>query len=132
MNVHPTCTRVVAGACVVALGEPIAGLFGNDKSLSDDLVAAGDARFERCWPMPVLPEHSAELASKIADTRSTGTSRSAGACTAAAFLKRFVEDGVKWAHVDIAGPAMPSNSPTYSGFGAQLLTEYAMRCAREQ
>ena len=51
--------------------------------------------------------------------------RYGGACTAAAFLQKFVEDGVKWAHVDIAGPAMPDAMTTYSGFGAKLLTQYA-------
>ena len=74
--------------------------------------------------MPILPEHTAELASKVADTRSTGKTRYGGACTAAAFLQKFVEDGVKWAHVDIAGPAMPADMPTYSGFGAQLLAQF--------
>ena len=58
--------------------------------------------------MPILPEHEAMLKNPYADTSSTGGSRYAGASTAAAFLQKFVSDGVKWAHIDIAGPAMYS------------------------
>jgi hypothetical protein len=58
--------------------------------------------------MPILPEHEEMLKNAFADTSSTGGSRYAGASTAAAFLQKFVADGVKWAHIDIAGPAMYS------------------------
>jgi leucyl aminopeptidase len=70
----------------------------------------GNETHERVWRMPILPEHEAMLKNQFADTSSTGGSRFAGACTAAAFLRKFVNDGVKWAHIDIAGPAMYSKA----------------------
>lgn len=97
----------LTGACVVALGEYASGLFYNDDGLRDELVAAADATFERVWPMPIFPEHEDELKTAQADVSSTGAGRYGGACTAAAFLRKFVDskDGaVRWAHLDIAGP----------------------------
>lgn len=68
---------------------------------------------------------------KTADLSNTGESRYAGASTAAAFLKQFVEKDVKWAHLDIAGPAMRKSgkgqfSAGGTGFGVQTLTRYMM------
>jgi leucyl aminopeptidase len=67
---------------------------------------------ERVWRMPILPEHTAELVgdgkTNQYDLRSIGKGREGGACTAAAFLQEFIHDGVAWAHLDIAGPAMIS------------------------
>ena len=106
-------------------------MWSNDDGLAAELVAAGDRCFERCWRMPVLPEHSKEIteAGGFSDLRSIGKGRDGGACTAAAFLQEFAEDGVKWAHVDIAGPAFASAARGHipkgsTGFGTQLLVEY--------
>ena len=72
----------LTGACVVALGEYAAGLFGNSAALRDALAAAAAARGELLWPMPILPEHTAELtACQFADIKSTGAGRYGGACT---------------------------------------------------
>ena len=86
---------------------------------------------EPVWRMPLLPEHTAELCrgSTAADLKSTGTGRAGGACTAAAFLAQFVRPGVRWAHIDIAGPAMISEARGSlpkggTGFGAQLIAEF--------
>lgn len=129
----------LTGACVIALGEYAAGLFGNNESLKNGLVAAGKTKDERLWPMPIFPEHKAELsASSQSDLQSIGAGRYGGACTAAAFLENFI--GYKgaddktvvpaWAHIDIAGPAMRSKAtvPHYvtsgTGFGVQALANY--------
>lgn len=118
----------LTGACVVALGEYTAGVFSNDPILAKRLEHAGEECFERCWPMPILPEHSAELSSDFADISSTGKGRFGGASTAAAFLEKFIRKDVRWAHVDIAGPAMYSAPREFmpkggTGYGAQLLLE---------
>ena len=81
----------LTGACVVALGEYAAGLFGNSSALRGALVAAGEARGERLWPMPIFEEHREEIrAAATADLQSTGGGRMGGACTAAAFLEFFI------------------------------------------
>lgn len=92
----------LTGACVVALGEHTAGLFVNDDDLANDLQAAGATCSERLHPMPITPDHREALKCEQADTNSIG-GKVAGACTAAAFLEKFVVEGVKWAHIDIAG-----------------------------
>ena len=96
----------LTGACVVALGEYTAGLFANNDHLAEALADAGDGCFERCWRLPILPEHTEELKGGYADLRSIGAGREGGSCTAAAFLGEFVRDGVAWAHLDIAGAGM--------------------------
>jgi len=125
----------LTGACVVALGEYTAGVFSNDENLSTELVNLGTRSFERCWPLPLLPEYTEELksGSEFADLRSIGSGREAGACTAAAFLGEFVskEKNVSWAHVDIAGSAMYSKPREFmskgaTGFGASLLAQLCL------
>lgn len=68
---------------------------------------SGTISYERCWRLPILPEHSAELKGSQSDSRSTGKGRYGGACTAAAFLKQFIDKDVDWAHIDIAGVYCP-------------------------
>ena len=79
--------------------------------------------------MPILPGHAKELESTVCDLKSTGKGKGGGACTAAAFLEAFVEPGVNFAHVDVAGPAMLSSPQAYmpengSGFGVQAIVQY--------
>ena len=98
----------LTGACVVALGEHAAGLFSNNAELADGLVACGKRCAEVYHPMPIYDGHRDELKCAQADLNSIGSSRWGGSCTAAAFLEHFVEKGVAWAHLDVAGPAMTS------------------------
>ncbi|KDO27530.1 hypothetical protein SPRG_06797 [Saprolegnia parasitica CBS 223.65] len=124
----------LTGACIVALGEYTAGLFSNSDTLATALIDAGASTHERCWRLPILPEHTAELKGSMCDSRSMGTGRYGGACTAAAFLQQFVEKDVAWAHVDIAGPSNYSAQRSYmpagaTGFGVQVLFEYLKRNA---
>lgn len=120
----------LTGACLVALGETTAGVFSNNDELSDSLIKAGAAVSEPCWRLPINEEHVSEITRPgPADIHSTGSGRYGGACTAAAFLKEFINEETKWAHIDIAGPAMLSKSRDWkpkdgTGFGVQLLVEY--------
>ncbi|RLN59300.1 hypothetical protein BBJ29_009105 [Phytophthora kernoviae] len=119
----------LTGACLVALGEQCAGLFSNSDELAKNLQETGTDCHERCWRLPILPEHSASLKGTQSDSRSTSRGRYGGACTAAAFLQQFVYEGVDWAHIDIAGPSDYSAAKSYfpkgaTGFGVQLLYNY--------
>jgi leucyl aminopeptidase len=96
-------TATLTGACMVALGEEIWGVFGTDRALVRDLLAAGQAAGEPGWELPLHRPYRKLIDSQIADVKNIGK-RYGGAITAALFLGDFVGD-VPWAHVDIAGPA---------------------------
>ncbi|HEU4991343.1 MAG TPA: leucyl aminopeptidase [Luteimonas sp.] len=91
----------LTGACVVALGKYATGLMSKHDDLSAELVAAGEATFDRAWPLPLWDEYQGMLDSQFADVYNIG-GRWAGAITAGCFLSRFTE-GQRWAHLDIAG-----------------------------
>jgi leucyl aminopeptidase len=117
----------LTGACVVALGEKIAGVFSNDEDLVASITASGEKTHERCWQMPLPDDYKELLKSDFADINNMPDSRWGGAITAALFLAEFVSD-VRWAHIDIAGPAYLKKGNAYcepggSGFGVRLLTE---------
>jgi leucyl aminopeptidase len=91
----------LTGACVVALGKYATGLMSKHDDLAAELVAAGEATFDRAWPLPLWDEYQGMLDSQFADVYNIG-GRWAGAITAGCFLSRFTE-GQRWAHLDIAG-----------------------------
>lgn len=114
----------LTGAIMVALANHYAGMFSNDDELAEQLTLASEKTGEKVWRMPVTAEYDKMIDSQFADVKNTG-GRLGGACTAAAFLKRFVND-VPWVHLDVAGTAMdsPKNeiSQTWaSGWGVRLL-----------
>lgn len=119
----------LTGAIIIALGHEHAGLFCNDESLAEQLVAAGTATGEEVWPMPLSAAYDKLLDSDIADVKNISGTRGAGAVTAAQFLQRFVDTSagaMPWAHLDIAGMAWASkaNGVTPKGataFGVRLL-----------
>jgi leucyl aminopeptidase len=118
----------LTGACVVALGEKIAGLMGNDDGWIDQVRAAADRVGERVWPLPLPADYRTSIDSPIADIKNVGP-REGGALTAGLFLQEFV-DGVPWAHLDIAGPAFLGAEDGYmpkggTGFGVRTLLELA-------
>ena len=120
----------LTGACVVALGEQLGGLFSNDEGLSKRLQRASKRTAEELWPLPIHASHREALKTTYADIRSTGKGKG-GASVAAAFLRHFIDEGVKWAHLDIAGPAMLSEAKEWrckggTGFGVQLLTDFVL------
>ena len=111
---HPDLVVDVAtltGACVVALGHRTAGLMATDQATADLVLDAAEAAGEDIWQLPIPEEIRSKLDSKVADLRSTGHERWAGALIAAAFLREFVAEGTGWAHLDIAGPAFLDGKP---------------------
>jgi leucyl aminopeptidase len=118
----------LTGACVVALGEFVTGLFTKNEGLSKELYQLGLKTHERVWPLPMWDEFHTLNKSNIADVKNVG-GRWGGAITAAKFLENFVDKKITWAHLDIAGPAMANNYNNYSkkymtGYGLRLLFEY--------
>lgn len=119
----------LTGAIVISLGHHHAGLFSNSDDLAEELTKAGLAEGERVWRMPLGSEYDSLIKSKFADMRNIG-GRAAGSITAAQFLKRFIKDGVRWAHIDIAGVAWvegekaPTDPSWASGYGPRLLTKW--------
>jgi leucyl aminopeptidase len=115
----PQCivdTATLTGACVVALGTDIAGAFGNDDVLAQELVAAGTRVGEPIWQMPLWKDYRQLIDSKVADIKNTGK-RYGGAITAAWFLAEFVGD-TPWVHLDIAGPAFQEGAHDLGPAGA--------------
>ncbi len=121
----------LTGACVVALGDRIAGLFSADASLREHILASSHHTHERCWSMPLPDDYQDLLKSDLADMRNIGPGRWGGAIVAALFLSRFVGN-TPWAHIDIAGPAHTRKASAYSeaggtGFGVRLLCDLLTR-----
>ena len=115
----------LTGACVVALGDRIAGLMGNDDDLIAELEDASFVSGERLWNLPLPDDYRKMLDSPIADLKNIG-GRSAGALTAGLFLREFVSEDVAWAHIDIAGPAFTDADDAEivkggTGFGVRVL-----------
>lgn len=118
----------LTGAIAVALGEFTAGLFSKNDQLADELLNASKVTFDRIWRMPMWDEYHTLNKSDVADVKNVG-GRWGGAITAAKFLENWVDKNIAWAHLDIAGPAMPSTINNYSktfmtGFGVRLLFEF--------
>jgi leucyl aminopeptidase len=99
----------LTGACVVALGNEVAGLFSSDDELAQKLIESGERTGERLWRLPHWDEYKELIRSEWADMKNSG-GRYGGAITAALFLKEFV-DCPSWAHLDIAGPAYTDETP---------------------
>ncbi len=93
----------LTGAIVIGLGHNAVGVFGNDQTVTDEVLAAGQAAGEPGWAMPLWDEYKEQIKSDVADLRNTG-GRAAGSITAALFLQEFV-DGYPWVHLDVAGTA---------------------------
>ena len=115
----------LTGACVVALGDNVAGLFSNDDQLQTRLQAAAEESGERVWPLPLWDSYLESMKSDVADLKNVD-GRKAGAITAAIFLKQFVPQSTPWAHLDIAGCAWEDKGSALvpkgaSGMGVHLL-----------
>ncbi len=93
----------LTGACLVALGTEVCALMSNSKKLSADLLKSSDSVDEKLWELPIIDEWRDDMKSNIADLKNIGSTRFAGTPKAAAFLQEFVQEGVDWAHLDIAG-----------------------------
>ena len=106
----------LTGACVIALGDDIGGLWSSDDLLADQLKNAADLAGEKMWQMPLEDKYFEGLKSQIADMKNVGP-RQAGSITAALFLKQFVNE-TPWAHLDIAGPAWIDQESGINNAGA--------------
>jgi leucyl aminopeptidase len=119
----------LTGACVVALGGKIAGLWSSDEALGTALQRAGESAGEKFWPMPLEEDYASGLKSVVADMKNTGP-RGGGAITAALFLKKFV-DKTPWAHLDVAGPVWTDKESGIdpagaTGFGVRTLVNWVL------
>ena len=118
-TLKPDCIvdlATLTGACVVALGPEVSGIFGTNQPLVDGLIAAGKATGEKIWQLPLVDEYWDMIKSDVADMKNSG-GRWGGSITAALFLKEFVGEGIPWAHIDIAGPALTESSQPYKPAG---------------
>ena len=118
----------LTGAMVVALGHEQAGLYANSDELAEQLTAAGKTSGDLLWRMPLGDGYDKLIDSPIADMKNVGP-REAGSITAAQFLLRYIEEGVRWAHLDIAGTAWAAKPGALwdkgaTGYGVRLLERF--------
>jgi leucyl aminopeptidase len=99
----------LTGACMVALGDEITGLFSNNRDLTEEVKKAAFEAGEKMWELPLEKEYKEMNKSEVADISNIPNSRYGGAITAALFLEEFV-DNKPWVHLDIAGPAFASKA----------------------
>ncbi len=118
----------LTGAIIISLAHEFGGMFTPDDKLAKQLNAAAEASGDKLWRMPLTKAHDDMIKSDIADMQNIG-GPGAGSSTAAAFLGRFIKDGVAWAHLDIAGMAWNTKDKPVcpkggAGFGVALLDEF--------
>jgi leucyl aminopeptidase len=101
----------LTGAQLVALGKRVSAVMANDDAVRDGVVAAAQRAGEAMWPMPLPEELRKGLDSKVADLANVSGEREGGMLTAGLFLREFVPAGVRWAHLDIAGPSYNEGEP---------------------
>ena len=128
----------LTGAQIVALGNRTYGVMSNDDAVRDGIVAAASRAGEAAWPMPLPEDLRKGLDSTVADLANVAPESQGGMLVAGLFLREFVPDGVRWAHLDIAGPAYHSGEPygytSKGGTGASVRTliQVAMDVANGQ
>ena len=120
----------LTGACVIALGDEMAGLWSNNDDLAEALDSAAQTGGEGLWRMPLRQSYRDGLKSLLADMKNTGP-RPGGSITAALFLKEFVAKDTAWAHIDIAGPVWSDkgkgvNPAGATGYGVRTLVNWVL------
>jgi leucyl aminopeptidase len=133
-NFKPACIvdlATLTGAISISLGSTYAGCYANDDELARQLITASLKTNEKLWRMPLHPDYNDMLKSTVADIANIGSEKGlAGSSTAAHFIGRFIKDGVKWAHLDIAGVAYDKKGTNpicpkgAVGFGVRLLNQF--------
>ncbi len=131
---QPACIvdlATLTGACIIALGDRVAGIMGNHSGLTRKIQETGEALGELFWPLPLYDFYFEDMKSDVADFKNVGN-RKAGTIIGAMFLKQFVEDSTPWAHIDIAGTAWAEKDLGWipkgaSGFGVRTLVELVRR-----
>lgn len=125
----------LTGACAIALGGEVAGLFCDDAALTERIRAIGGTVGEPFWPLPLWEGYQENLKSEVADISHMGP-REGGAINAALFLKNFVDENIVWAHLDIAGTDWAFKKTPLSpvgaiGFGVRTLVELARSYSKQ-
>lgn len=132
-GLDPGCivdAATLTGACVVALGLDVAGLFTNDQACCDAVTTAAAAAGEPVWQLPMFCDYDAQIESDVADIKNVGDGRWGGATTAAKLLERFV-GSTPWTHIDIAGPAFAEKpKPWIDGGGTGAMVRTLIELAR--
>jgi leucyl aminopeptidase len=118
----------LTGAIMIALGHEYGGLYSNDDGLAAELTAAGAATGDKLWRMPLAEAYDRLIDSPIADIKNVGP-REGGSITAAQFLARFIDEGVRWAHLDVAGMVWSDKGGTTfakgaTGYGVRVLDAF--------
>lgn len=119
----------LTGACMVALGEEVSGLFTNQEKLGAEIKKASEEVGEKFWPMPLEENYKELLKSEVADLKNVTCKRYGGAITAALFLQEFVDKNIPWVHLDIAGPAWEEKGTALTsrggtGFGVRTILNF--------
>jgi leucyl aminopeptidase len=118
----------LTGACIIALGNHFSGIMANDDALARELVDCGTRTDDRAWQLPLTEDYADQLRSNFADFANIG-GREGGAITAAAFLGKFTQ-GLRWAHMDIAGTAWAGGAAKgASGRPLSLVSDFLSRRA---
>ncbi|KAI3446748.1 hypothetical protein Pfo_003413 [Paulownia fortunei] len=116
----------LTGACVVALGPSIAGVFTPSDDLAKEVLGASEVSGEKLWRLPLEESYWESMKSGVADMVNTG-GRQGGAISAALFLKQFVDEKVQWLHIDMAGPVWNDKKKNATGFGVPTLVEWVLK-----
>ncbi|XP_004287132.1 PREDICTED: leucine aminopeptidase 1-like [Fragaria vesca subsp. vesca] len=116
----------LTGACIVALGPSIAGVFTPSDDLAKEVFAASEISGEKFWRMPMEESYWETMKSGVADMVNTG-GRQGGAISAALFLKQFVDEKVQWMHIDMAGPVWSDKKRAATGFAVSTLVEWVLK-----
>jgi leucyl aminopeptidase len=112
----------LTGAALVALGNQVAAILGNDQKWINEILHAAKEKDEYMWQLPIINEWRQDIKSKIADIKNIGTPMKAGTAIGAAFLEEFIKNDIKWAHLDVAGVVdSQSHLPYCSAHGASGL-----------
>ncbi len=125
----------LTGGALRALGHVAAPVMGSDEDFVNEIIETGESVGERMWPLPLWREYREYLKSEVADIKNIGPSGYASTIVGGTFLSHFVEDGVRWVHIDIAGVAFTLNGVKYppyfskgaTGYGIRTLIEYLIR-----
>ncbi len=125
----------LTGACLIALGNDVAGMWSNNDELAEELLGAASEKGEGLWRMPLQKSYKEGLKSHIADMKNTGP-RAGGSITAALFLEEFFDKNIHWAHIDIAGTCWTDknkglNPSGATGYGVRTLVNWIKRKEKE-
>jgi leucyl aminopeptidase len=137
VNYKPTSIidlATLTGGVLYALADYVAALFSNNDTLASDLFNAGEQTGERLWRLPLYKEFCDSVKGELGDLRNVSKLKKgyASSITGAAFIKEFVNDDIRWAHIDIAGTAFNEGPPRgeipqfATGFGVRLLIDYLL------